>query len=374
MKLSFWLSLALIFLTYAGYPAWLYLRARFRPRPVRRADIFPSVTIILAVHNEEKNLPGKLLCLATLDYPKEQFEVVVVSDGSTDQTNSILAAWQNASRRAVVLHEHMGKATALNHAMTQANGEIVCFTDARQTISPDSLKHLVAHFADSSVGCVSGNVILGNPATGAATNGLGIYWRLETSMRRWEAAAGSLVGAAGCLYAVRKDLVVPFPAETILDDVYLPLHVARQGKRVVFESRSHAWDVPQDDRRREFDRKVRTLTGNYQLLQLAPWLLTRKNPVRLEFVCHKLLRLAAPFALLGALILSSCFAEPIYRAALGVQCLCYAIAILAIFRPRFGLVSRMADVSLAFLVLNIAAVVALFNFATRKKTVWVAFR
>jgi biofilm PGA synthesis N-glycosyltransferase PgaC len=315
-------------------------------------------------------LPGKLLNLAAQDYPADRLEVIVISDGSTDETNKILGAWQNSGRRAVILSEHQGKANALNHGTAEAKGEIICFTDTRQTIALDALKNLVANFADPSVGCVSGDITLGDPATGAAMNGLGIYWQLESNMRRWEGAAGSLIGAAGCLYAVRKDLVVPFPEGTILDDVYLPLHVARQGKRVVFESQAQGWDDPQHDRRREFRRKVRTLTGNYQLLQLAPWLLTRKNPVRFEFVCHKILRLAAPFAFAGVLLSSFLLQGLIYRTACAIQVFCYTLAILAVLRARLGMVSRMADVSLAFLVLNAAAIVALLYFVMGKKAAW----
>ena len=138
----------------------LYFRAKFWPRPVRRASIFPRVTIVLAVHNEEKNLPGKLLNLAALDYPADRLEVIVISDGSTDETNKIASAWQNSGYRAVILPEHRGKANALNYGIAEAQGEIICFTDARQKIASDGLKNLVANFADPSVGCASGELIL----------------------------------------------------------------------------------------------------------------------------------------------------------------------------------------------------------------------
>ena len=122
MKLLFWSSLLLTSFVYAGYPICLYLRAKFWPRPIRRTTIFPMVTIVLAVHNEEKNLPGKLRNLAALDYPADRLEVTVISDGSTDQTNSILAGWESANRRTVILTKHCGKATALNHGLAEAKG------------------------------------------------------------------------------------------------------------------------------------------------------------------------------------------------------------------------------------------------------------
>lgn len=370
MKTLFWLCALLIAFAYAGYPVWLYFRARFCARPVRRANIFPMTTILLAARNEEENLVRKLQNLDGLDYPANQLEILVVSDGSTDGTTRILAAWERAGHRVMILPEHRGKASALNSGIAEARGEIVVFTDARQILAPDSLKNLIANFADPSVGCVSGDITLGDPTTGAPMNGLGVYWRMETYMRRWEGALGCLVGAAGCLYAVRRNLVVPFPAETILDDVYLPVHIARQGKQVVFESSARGWDCPHDNQRREFRRKVRTITGNYQLLQLAPWLVTSSNPVRFQFFCHKVLRLAAPFAFACLLISSLLTPGPFYRAAFVLQVCCYASALVALLRPRLGVLSRLGDFSLAFLVLNAAAIVALLYFLTGKKQVW----
>src|SRR5437879_11846715 len=127
MKLLFWLSLSLIVFAYAGYPVWLYFRARFRPRPVRRASLSPSVTILLAVHCEEKTLPGKLHNLAALDYPPDRLEVIIISDGSTDETNRILAAWEASNRRTVILPNNRGKANALNYGVAQGKGGMRCF-------------------------------------------------------------------------------------------------------------------------------------------------------------------------------------------------------------------------------------------------------
>jgi cellulose synthase/poly-beta-1,6-N-acetylglucosamine synthase-like glycosyltransferase len=370
MKLLFWLSLSLVFLAYAGYPIWLYFRARFLPRPVRRASICPSVTILLAVHNEQKYLPAKLQNLAALDYPADQIEVIVASDGSTDQTNNILAAWENVNRRMVILPSHCGKATALNDGVAEAKGEIIVFTDARQTIAPDALKNLIANFADPSVGCVSGGLIIGADPSIVSAEGFDLYWRLEKKIRYWEGLAGSTVGATGALYAVRRNLLLPLPQDTILDDVYIPFQVVRQGLRVVFEPRALAWDDLNPGPKQEFHRKVRTLIGNYQLLQLAPWLLKRSNPLRFQFIYHKLLRLLVPFALVGLLLSTFWLRKNIYGLALAVQLVFYAFAALSIFRAKIGILSRLSDIPLTFIVLNTAAVVAFFYFVTGRKAVW----
>jgi len=370
MRLLFWSSLSLIFVAYAGYPIALYFRARFWPRPVRRASISPHVSIVLAVRNEEQNLPRKLRDLTALDYAVDRLEVIVVSDGSTDATNKILAAWENCHFRTIVLPEHCGKATALNHGLTAARGEIIVFTDARQMIASDALRKLVANFADPSVGCVSGELIIGEGSTTASAEGVGLYWRVEKQIRHWEGLAGSTVGATGAFYAVRRNLLSPLPQELILDDVYIPFQVVRQGQRVVFERRALAWDDFKPTLKQEFRRKVRTLTGNYQLLQLAPWVLTHSNPLRLQFVCHKLLRLLVPFDLVGLLVSTLWLRTGIYELALAFQLIFYVLAVLSLFRAKVGVVSRLSAISLAFVVLNTAAAVAFIYFITGRKAAW----
>jgi cellulose synthase/poly-beta-1,6-N-acetylglucosamine synthase-like glycosyltransferase len=370
MKLLFWSSLSLIFITYVAYPVWLYFRARFRPRPVRQASIFPSITILLAVHNEQKYLPAKLQNLAALDYPADLVDVIVVSDGSTDETNKILAAWKNANRRPMILMDHRGKATALNHGVAEAKGEITVFTDARQTIALGGLKYLVENFADPTVGCVSGELIISQDGNSVLSEGIGLYWGLEKKIRYWEGLAGSMVGATGAFYAARRNLLLPLPQETILDDVHIPFQVVQQGQRVVFEPRARAWDYFKPGPKLEFRRKVRTLVGNYQLLQLAPWLLTRSNPLLIQFVCHKLLRLFVPFALMGVLISTVWLRHGVYELVLGLQSVLYALAALTIFRKKTGFLFRLSNISLAFLVLNTAAMVAFFYIITGRKEVW----
>ena len=370
MKPLFWSSGFLIFLAYAGYPIWLYCRARFWPRPVRRASISPTVTIVLAVHNEEKCLAAKLRNLATLEYPPDRLNVIVVSDGSSDETNKILEAWGNANRQIVILPNHSGKATALNHGVARAKGEIIVFTDARQTIATNALKNLVANFADPSVGCVSGELVINQDQNAPSSRGVGLYWQLEKKIRHWEGLAGSTVGATGAFYAVRRDPPLRLPQETILDDVYIPFQVVLQGQRVVFEPTALVSDDRKLGPKQEFRRKLRTLMGNYQLVRLAPWVLTRSNPLRLQFVCHKLLRLMVPFCLLCLLVSSFSLRGDIYGLALMLQLVFYALAVLSIFHARVGIVSRLADISLAFIVLNTAAAIAFLYFVTGRKAVW----
>ncbi len=370
MRVLFVGSLALIFFAYAGYPACMFVWTRICPRPIRRSAIFPTVTIVMAVHNEEKNLPSKLINLATLRYPAELLQVIVVSDGSTDCTNQILAAWQESTRHEVLLVEHQGKANALNHGVARAKGELICFTDARQALAPEGLVRLIANFADPSVGCASGALVMVDHRSAPSDNGMSLYWQLEKSIRNWEGLAGSTVGATGAFYAIRRSLFLPLPAGIILDDVYLPLQVARQGSRIIFDSQAVAWDDFAPTPKQEFRRKVRTLTGNYQLLQVAPWLLTWSNPLLVQFVCHKLLRLLVPFALVGILIATLWFRSGLYGLALILQAALYLLAALTIWRPKLGRISRVSNVALEFVVLNAAALVAFLYFITGRKVLW----
>lgn len=370
MKWLFWASAALTAYTYAGYLCWLRLRMMWRCRPVRRGSCTPPVSIVMVVRNEEQVLPAKLKNLLALEYPPCQ--IVVVSDGSTDRTEPILRDYAQDPRVQIVLNQvSLGKASGLNDALQVAYGEIVVFTDARQTIEPGALRLLAENFADSEVGCASGELMLGDAAEGESGRGLSLYWRIEKQVRELEAASGSTVGATGAFYAARRELLTSVPVGTILDDVFLPMHIVRQGSRVVFDARARAWDSPDLGAQREFSRKVRTLYGNYQLLQLAPWLLSRSNPIRFEFVSHKLLRLAVPFALALLLVASASLSGVFYRTVTILQLMFYTLSALALSGlAKRGFLARFADASGTFVLLNCAAVVALVNFIAGRRAVW----
>jgi poly-beta-1,6-N-acetyl-D-glucosamine synthase len=371
VKWVFWVSAIFIGYTYAGYLGWLWLRAKLQPWPVRRGPVQPEVSIVMAVHNEEQVLEKKLQNLVQLNYPAARCQIVVVSDGSSDRTAEILREHAGDARLYSVMNQlSRGKAAGLNNGIEVAQGEIVVFTDARQMIEADALRLLMENFADPEVGCVSGELMLGEAGTGETGRGMGLYWRLEKKVRELEAASNSVVGATGALYAVRRELLTPIPEGTILDDVYLPMQVARQGKRVVFDVRARAWDSPNLGEDREFARKVRTLSGNYQLLRLAPWLLSGSNRIRFEFVSHKLLRLAVPFALIVALVSCAFLPGIFYRVCLILQVILYALSLLAAGHFKLGFLTRVSDAALTFVLLNTAAVVAFANYVTGKKVAW----
>ena len=372
MKYVFWFAASLVGYSYLGYPAWLWLRSRWSPRPVRRGLAAPAVSAVMVVRNEEAVIARKLENLLTLDYSQAKLDVVVVSDGSSDRTPAIVADYARDPRvRTLMKPVCQGKAAGLNDAIKLATGEVLLFTDARQHIESGALRLLIENFADPDIGAASGELTLGDPTSGETGKGMGLYWRMEKKIRELESASGSVAGATGAIYCARRKLLDPLPEGTILDDVLLPMQVVRKGFRVIFDSRARAWDSPDLGEGREFSRKVRTLSGNYQLLQLAPWLLSSQNEIRFEFVSHKLSRLAVPFALLALLIASMFLPQPLYRAALGAQLAFYALSLVALAGVKIGPLSRIADPARTFVILNSAAMVAFINFVTGRKAVWV---
>jgi len=347
------------------------LRVRWRHLPVKSGSYTPFISIILVVRNEAKTIETKLRDLGQIAYPKKLYEIIVVSDGSEDATNEVLARKAtDEGIRAIVKSESQGKAAALNDAVIAAKGELLVFTDARQRVEPDAVARLAKNFADITVGCASGELMLGDPEVGETATRMGLYWRIEKKVRELESASGSTVGATGAFYAVRRGLLVQVPQGTVLDDVYIPMNVVRQGRRVIFDSNARAWDVADQGLDREFARKVRTLGGNYQLVELAPWLLSTKNPIRFEFVSHKLFRLLTPFALMIVLVTSILIPGSIYRVALVMQLGFYGLSVIAAMQWIRGPLARIADAAFTFVVLNTAAAVAFINFVLGRKVAW----
>jgi poly-beta-1,6-N-acetyl-D-glucosamine synthase len=371
VKLLFWFSVLFVFYTYLLYPMWLFLRARLYPRPVHRTSFFPKVTIILTVRNEAHHFEEKLHNLQQLDYPRELLEVVVVSDGSTDRTNEILLNWGDPSLHSIFLPAHVGKAEALNRAIEGAKGDVIVFMDARQRVACDSVKILAENFADRSVGCASGALVLEDGAL-SSPRGVRSYWNLEKAIRHCESSSGSAVGCTGALYAARRSLLPRLPAGLILDDVFIPMEASRLEARVIFDERALVWDQLPSSPRQEFRRKVRTLFGNYQLVCLSPWLLTSANGLRFEFISHKLCRLVVPFALIAMILASAMLSGFVYRLPLLLATGVIALGALSFARVPRGISSRVADLAFAVLLLNVAAIVAFLYFSAGKKRVWVA--
>ena len=371
MRTILWLSLSGILYTYVGYPVAMWMLARMRPRPWKTAPITPSVSIVLAVHNGAALLPRKVQHLLALDYPNIR-EIIIVSDGSTDGTSEMLAREQDPRIKGIVLQDHAGKAVALNIGMAEATAEVIVFVDIRPEIALGAIHQLVSNFADPKVGCVCGKLTLrqgGHDAASAAVGGF--YWRYEQWLRQCEAIVDSPVGVYGGFYAIRRELAVPQPAGIILDDMYQPLSIIRQGYRSVLDPQAHVYDNWPKKIEGEFQRKVRTLAGNFQLFRLAPWTLTPQNRVLFQLVSHKVMRLVVPY-LIGLFLFSTLAlsaSSPMYATLAALQVLGLAIAVAGLL-VRIPVLHRIAAPASALLVLNTAAVVGFYKFLFTRGPLW----
>src|ERR1043166_1942703 len=440
MALVFWIACGFVAYVYVGYPLMLHVWARFgawrsglgarNSRSETRASSreLPTVSFVVAARNEGGRIVGRVENIEHLDYPADKRQIILVSDGSTDDTHDVFEKMWEEDRAICIELPDGGKARALNAGVVHATNDIIVFADMRQGFAPDALNALVAPFRDPRVGAVSGELLLKGETRDRRSDddrravddrrsvddrrrveranrgkrkgsrrwairrtmldstiaeGVGLYWRYEKQIRRDESAAGSMVGATGAIYALRRSLWQPLPPDTILDDVLTPMRAVMAGYRVVFEERACAFDRTASDSSAEGRRKLRTPAGNYQLLWLEPRLLLPwKNPAWLQFMSHKVCRLLVPYMLPLVFALSLLLARYsiFYVTAFTVQCLFYALAAYgsslehgdkATRRPAFFVapVNRLARVALMFIVMNKAAVDGLVAVMTRQK-VW----
>jgi cellulose synthase/poly-beta-1,6-N-acetylglucosamine synthase-like glycosyltransferase len=360
---------AALFLLYvlAGYPLLLALLARGRRRAISKQFSERAVTILLPVRNGDRWIRGKLESILALDYPRELLEILVISDGSTDQTEAI--AQEFAAQGVVMISvSRGGKAAALNAGMRRARGEILFFTDVRQQLDRAALRELVACFGDPSIGVASGELII-RDGTSREEADVGLYWRYEKWIRRHLSQLDSVLGATGCIYAMRRELSVEMPEDTLLDDVYLPLAAFFRGYRVVLDEEAKAFDIP-TSLETEFPRKVRTLAGVYQVIGQYPKLLSPSNRMWFHFVSHKLGRQMLPFALL-ALAAASFWLPPFWmQLAVSPQAMFYALAAIDRWIPDRWPVKSLSSPARTFVTFMMAALAATSYFFVPSSRFW----
>jgi cellulose synthase/poly-beta-1,6-N-acetylglucosamine synthase-like glycosyltransferase len=367
----FWIAVALTGYTLVGYGLLVRAMATLRVRPVRKSPIHPFVSVVIVAHNEGAQIARKLENLLALDYPAARMEVIVASDGSTDDT--VLRARAYEPRvRVHAFSVRRGKPAVLNEIIPRLRGTVVVLADTRQQFERGALAALVQNFADPVVGVVSGELMLvrSEEEIAAASSGQTLYWDQEKKIRYHEGLFDSVIGATGAIYAIRRDLFEPIPADTLLDDVLIPMRIARQGYRVIFEPSARAFDRP-TSASHEFVRKVRTIAGNFQLFARESWLL---NPVRnrlwLQTLSHKALRLALPVVFFAALVANVWLLDNwFYRVTLIGQLSALMVALLTWMMPAFR--QRIPAVVLPYTIcfLCLATIVGFLRYATGQQSV-----
>ncbi len=371
MVAAFILIVAVVLSLYilVGYPLLLSRWRRFGPLILKDLDYRTTVTVLLAVYNGEAFIARRLDNLLALDYPAGLLDIIVVSDGSTDATDGIVQSYAN--RKVQLLRvPHAGKAAALNAAMEHATGELLLFADVRQTFDPQALRHLVANFADSSIGGVTGELrFVHDDRVGEAAD-IDVYWRYEIWARQRHSLIDSIFNTTGCIYALRRSLADPILPDTLVDDAVIPLRAFFRGYRVVIDTEALAFDYGVI-KGGEFRRKLRTLGGVWQTWARMPQLFTSANRMRMHFLPHKFGRVALPWLILAGM--AATFALPagaIRSTLLAMAVVVLLLAALDLALPKKFVLRRVSSPARSFVALNAASLLAVLVFFVPPERLW----
>ena len=306
----FWLCLAIVVYTYVGYGLILYLlvfikRLAIKAKPLADItdDCLPEVTLMVCAYNEEDIISEKMSNTHSLDYPADRLHLVWVTDGSTDNTNSILSTYPDV--KIVFSPERRGKSAALKHGIKEVYTEIVMMTDANTMLNPEAVREIVRLMQDPKVGCVSGEKkVMAKSDSDEAAQGEGLYWKYESTLKRLDSELYSAMGAAGELCVIRRQLMTDIPDDTLLDDFVISMEIVRMGYKIAYTSKAFAMEYGSADLHEESKRKRRIAAGGLQ----SSWRLrSLMNPLRhpvvaFQFVSHRVLRWTITPVCLFALI------------------------------------------------------------------------
>ena len=359
------MSTAALIYTYAGYPLLLVVISSLRPRTVRRADWTPRVTVIITAYNEERALAAKLENTLALDYPQDSLEVIVTSDCSSDRTDEITREF---GARGVRLHrqpERLGKTAAQNAAVEEASGEIIVFSDATSFYRRDVLRAMMPNFADQSVGCVAGRLVYVDPEASGIGIGARSYWDYETFLKRHESRVSSLIGASGCLYAVRRSAYLPLYNEACSDFI-IATKMVEQGLRAVYEPEAICTEETNRRTNKELQMRVRVITQTFTDLWRHRAIL---NPFRSGFygfqlLSHKVMRYLVPFFLIAILFTSALLSSgsSFYLLLVLIQLAGYLGAFAGWVLEAAGLRIRLLALPQYLVLANLATLLACYKF------------
>ncbi len=368
IPILFWLIITTFLYTYIGYPLLLILLAHYRPKTWERAAITPTVTLVIPAYNEEAYIADKLENSVTLQYPQDRIEIAVISSGSTDKTVAVAtqcAAQFPASR----IHIHnrpkrQGKATAINWITSKLDSEIIIYTDANAILNTGSIQAIVRNFADTNIGCVSGRKQVQG-------NGEGVYWRYESKLKQLDSAVGSVMGAAGELFAIRRTIFRPAPEDSIIEDFVMTMNVIVNGYRVIYEPDAIAYEDDLLNLHGDWQRRTRIAAGCFQTLFRMPALL---NPyihkTAWQYFSHKVLRWITPFLLPVILVLNGfLITSPFYAALFAVQLFVYLLSLAGWLRVRQGKTGGLLHAAFFFFFTNAAIIAGFFRFIQRGQSV-----
>jgi biofilm PGA synthesis N-glycosyltransferase PgaC len=381
MKIVFWLSLFIVFYTFAGYGILLYLLIRIkrifkgkRLAPVVVDDFLPECTLVVAAYNEEQFISEKINNTLNLKYPAGKLNIFFITDGSTDTTPELIS--RHPQVRLLHQPERAGKIAAVHRAMTYVDSGIVVFTDANTLLNPDAIKLICRHYSDETVGAVAGEkrVHIADSAD-ASSAGEGFYWKYESALKKWDSELYSVVGAAGELFSVRRSLYRDVHDEAILDDFMISMEIALKGYRIVYEPEAYAIETASENVTEELKRKVRIAAGGIQsILWLSQLFNVFKYPLlSFQYISHRVLRWTiTPFLLLLVFIMNGFLAfkagEIVYSLIFIAQIFFYSLAILGFIMEKRHIRVKALFVPYYFCIMNYAVVMGIIRFINKNQS------
>jgi cellulose synthase/poly-beta-1,6-N-acetylglucosamine synthase-like glycosyltransferase len=364
-QIIFLISVAAIFYVYFGYPILVWMVSRVRPQIVKRAPFEPLVTILITAYNEEKDIRAKLENSLQIDYPQEKLEILVASDGSTDRTDEIVGEFAVRGVKLFRQEGRVGKTITQNNAVEQSSGEIILFSDATTKYQTNVLREILPNFSDAAIGCAAGKLVYVDDSESNVGKGAQSYWNYETFVKQAESDACSLIGASGCLYAVRKSAYQPMYAEACSDFLICTV-IYRQNLRSVYEPNAVCFEETNRRTDKEMQMRIRVINQTFTDLWRNREML---NPFKsgfyaVQLISHKVLRYAVPVFLF--LILLSTFAlsfsSLLFAAIFAVQAAFYLVALLGWILERNGKNIGVLAIPSYFVLANLASVIAFYRF------------
>jgi cellulose synthase/poly-beta-1,6-N-acetylglucosamine synthase-like glycosyltransferase len=364
-QIAFWLCIGVLTYVYVGYPLLVHLVSRVFPKPVANGEIEPKVTVLITAFNEENDIRAKLENTLSVEYPAAKLEIIVASDGSTDGTDEIVKTF--ADRGVILFRQEgrVGKTTTQNNAVEQATGDIILFSDATTLYTTDVFRRILPHFADETVGCVAGRLIYVDDASTIVGSGAKSYWNYETFIKTAESTACSLIGASGCLYAVRRSAYEPMYAEAC-SDFLICTNLYRNGLRSIFAPDAVCYEHTNSRSDDELSMRVRVISQTFTDLWRNRDML---NPLKsgffaVQLISHKVLRYAVPFLLLAVLIANGVLASQslVYAGTFALQVFFYLLAFAGWVLERMGRRLSVLAMPLYFVLANLASAVAFYKF------------
>lgn len=366
----FWFFLFLVFYCYFGYPLILFFLEPFFGKKIKKEEIFPSVSLLVSVYNEEKVIKKKIENSLALDYPKDKLEIVIVSE-ATDGTNKIAQGYKEKGVKLLAYQGREGKQYSIYRALPECKGEIIALSDANAMIEKSALKKLISNFADPKIGCVCGKLVYVNPQKNSIGENEGLYWKYENLVKKMESGVLSVLGAAGSLYAIRKSLYSPL-SKYRGDDFDIPIRIKQQGYGVIFEPKAVSEEEIYSDHSKDFKRKI-VIVGWHSrnaFMLLKDSIKKGQFLLIFQIISHKILRWLIGAFLSLVLVLNLFLANsPFYLFLLICQAVFYLAALIGYWFEKKGKrAGKIPALAYYFVLVNLAALIGMKNGIFDKQT------